>query len=187
MEISAAQVKELRELTGAGIMECKRALQEADGDIKKAQDLLMQQGLAKADKKSGRSAKQGIVEPYVHGGGRIASLVEVNCETDFVARTEDFQTLAHEIAMQVAAMNPRYVSEADIPDDAWEALEGEFGSRKAAVQAVSLMDQTYIKDSKQTMQDLIRAAIGKLGENVVVRRFARFEVGADQAETTETE
>ena len=187
MEISAAQVKELRELTGAGIMECKRALQDADGDLKKAQDLLMQQGLAKADKKSGRLAKQGLVEPYVHGGGRIASLVEVNCETDFVARTEDFQTLAHELAMQVAAMNPRYVSEADIPESDWEGLEAEFGSRKAALQAVSLMDQAYIKDAKQSMQDLVRASIGKLGENVVVRRFSRFEVGADMIESTETE
>ena len=109
MAISAAQVKELRDLTGAGIMESKRALEETAGDVQKAQSLLMQQGLAKADKKSGRVAQQGIVEPYIHGGGRIAALVEINCETDFVARTEDFKSLAHDVAMQVAAMAPRYI------------------------------------------------------------------------------
>src|SRR5689334_5718280 len=104
-------------------MECKRALQETDGNLDRATDLLKQQGLAKAEKKSGRVASQGLVEPYIHAGGRIASLVEVNCETDFVARTPDFRNLAHEIAMQIAAMNPTYVSEADIPADAWDALE----------------------------------------------------------------
>jgi elongation factor Ts len=179
MAISAAQVKELRDMTGAGIMESKRALEEADGDVRKAQSLLMQQGLAKAEKKSGRVAQQGVVEPYIHGGGRIAALVEVNCETDFVARTEDFKALAHDVAMQVAAMAPRYVSEDEIPAEAWDELEREFGDRKKALEAVSLLDQPFIKDPKVTIRDLNKAAIGKLGENVVVRRFARFEVGAD--------
>jgi elongation factor Ts len=160
-------------------MESKRALEEADGDVRKAQSLLMQQGLAKAEKKSGRVAQQGVVEPYIHGGGRIAALVEVNCETDFVARTEDFKALAHDVAMQVAAMAPRYVSEDEIPAEAWDELEREFGDRKKALEAVSLLDQPFIKDPKVTIRDLNKAAIGKLGENVVVRRFARFEVGAD--------
>jgi elongation factor Ts len=160
-------------------MESKRALEEAAGDVRKAQSLLMQQGLAKADRKSGRVAQQGLVEPYIHGGGRIAALVEVNCETDFVARTEDFKSLAHDVAMQVAAMAPRYVSEDEIPEDAWGDLESEFGDRKKALEAVSLLDQPFIKDPKLTIRDLNKAAISKLGENVVVRRFARFEVGAD--------
>jgi elongation factor Ts len=176
--ISANQVKELREQTGAGIMECKRALEATDGNIQKATDLLKQQGLAKAEKKSGRSALQGVVEPYIHAGGRIAALVEVNCETDFVARTPDFKSLAHDVAMQVAAMNPRYVSEEEITQDEWDALEREYGDRKKALEAVSLMDQPFIKDQKSTIRDLVKAAIAKLGENVVVRRFARFEVGA---------
>ncbi|MEZ4500804.1 MAG: translation elongation factor Ts [Thermomicrobiales bacterium] len=179
MSISAAQVKELRELTGAGIMECKRALEDAGGDLRKAEGLIMQQGLAKADKKAGRAAQQGIVEPYIHGGGRIAALVEVNCETDFVARTEDFKSLAHDVAMQVAAMAPRYVSEQDVPEEAWDELTHEFGDRKKAAEAVCLLSQPFIKDPKVTINELNRAAIGKLGENVIIRRFARFEVGAD--------
>jgi elongation factor Ts len=178
-------VKTLRERTGAGIMECKRALDESGGNIDKAVDLLKQAGLAKADKKAGRAALQGVVEPYVHAGGRISSLVEVNCETDFVARTPDFKTLAHDVAMQIAAMNPRYVSEEHIPDEAWPELEREFGSRKEALAAVSLLDQAFIKNPKLNIRDLIKEVISKVGENVVVRRFARFEVGADQPAVTE--
>ena len=159
-------------------MECKRALQDSDGDVKKAVDILKQQGLAKAAKKVGRVASQGVVEPYVHAGGRIASLVEINCETDFVARTPDFQTLAHDVAMQVAAMDPRYVAEDDVPADAWDALEREFGGRSQALAAVSLLDQPFIKNPKLTIRDLANEAIAKLGENIIVRRFARFEVGA---------
>lgn len=187
VNISANQVKELRELTGAGIMECKRALEESGGDVRKAEEFLKQQGLAKAEKKSGRAAQQGLVEPYVHGGGRIGALVEVNCETDFVARTEDFRNLAHDIAMQVAAMAPRYVSEDEIDEAAWDELEREFGDRKRALQAVSLLDQPFIKDAKLTIRDLVKAQIGKLGENIIVRRFARFEVGSDLPESTEVE
>jgi elongation factor Ts len=176
--ISAAQVKELRDLTGAGIMECKRALTETGGDVKKAEAIIVQQGLAKADKKSGRSASEGVIEPYVHGG-RIGALVEINCENDFVARTDDFKTLAHDVAMQVAAMSPRYVSEDEISESDWSRLEEEFGDRKAAVAATVLLEQPFIKDSKVKIGDLVRTAISKLGENIVIRRFARFEVGAD--------
>jgi elongation factor Ts len=175
--ITADQVKALREQTGAGIMECKRALQETDGNIDKAIDLLKQQGLAKADKKAGRVAAQGMVEPYIHSGGRIGSLVEVACETDFVARTPDFKELAHDIAMQVAATKPRYLSQDEIADEDWAALEKEYGDRRRAIEAVVLLDQPFIKNPRTTINDLVRAAIGKLGENILVRRFARFEVG----------
>ena len=180
MAISANQVKELREKSGAGIMECKRALEETSGDLAKAAALLRQQGLAKADKKSGRSASEGLIEPYIHGGGRIGVLVEVNCETDFVARTPDFKDLAHDLAMQVAATSPRYLDADAVPQAAEAALEQEFGSREAWVAAVCLLDQPFIKDPKLTIRDLVRDRIAKLGENIVVRRFARFEVGADQ-------
>ena len=180
MVITAVQVKELREKSGAGIMECKRALEQVEGDLERAIDLLKQQGLAKADKKSGRSASQGVVEPYIHGGGRIGAIVEVNCETDFVARTADFRELAHDLAMQVAATSPLYVSEDEVPPEAWEELEREYGDRSKAASAVVLMDQPFIKDAKLTIRNLIRDQIAKLGENIVVRRFSRFEVGADQ-------
>jgi elongation factor Ts len=177
--ISADQVKTLRERTGAGIMECKRALEESGGDMDRAADHLRQQGLAKAEKKAGRAALQGLVEPYVHGGGRIGAIVEVNCETDFVARTPEFRELAHDLAMQVAALSPRYVSEEEIPDEAFAALESEYGDRKKAMESVSLLDQKFIKDQSTSVRDLIKDRIAKVGENIVVRRFARFEVGAD--------
>jgi elongation factor Ts len=185
--ISAGQVKELRELTGAGIMECKRALEETDGNIGRASDILKQQGLAKAEKKAGRAASQGVVEPYIHAGGRIGAIVEVNCETDFVARTSDFRTLAHDLAMQVAATSPRYLSESDISEEDFAELEREFGDRKKALEAVSLLNQPFIKDPKFAIQDLVRTQIGKLGENIIVRRFARFEVGADLPPVESTE
>ena len=178
MAISATQVKELRELSGAGIMECKRALEQSDGNVQKAIDLLKQQGLAKAEKKSGRAASQGLVEPYIHGAGRIASLVEVNCETDFVARTPDFKELAHDLAMQVAATSPWVVSAEELTEAQLDELEREFGSRAKGIEAVSLLDQAFIKDPKLAVRDLVKDRIAKLGENIVVRRFARFEVGA---------
>jgi elongation factor Ts len=178
MAITANQVKDLREKTGAGIMECKRALEQTNGNIDAATDLLMQQGLAKAEKKSGRTASQGIIEPYIHGGGRIGALVEVNCETDFVARTPEFRDLAHDLAMQVAATSPRYVAVDNVAEDDWAGLDREFGGRQQAIEAAVLLEQPFIKDGKLTIRDLIRDRIAKLGENIVVRRFARFEVGA---------
>ena len=180
MAISATQVKELREMTGAGIMECKRALEEAGGDINQAVAILRQRGVTKAEKKSGRAALQGLVEPYIHAGGRIGALVEVNCETDFVARTPDFRTLAHDIAMQIAASpDTRYVNEDEIPADAWPKLESDFGSRAEALKAVSLLDQVFIKDGRRTIRDLVKENIAKVGENIVVRRFARLGLGED--------
>jgi elongation factor Ts len=176
--ITATQVKELREQSGAGIMECKRALEQVNGNMAEAITLLKQQGLAKAEKKTGRAASQGLIEPYIHGGGRIGAIVEVNCETDFVARTDDFRELAHDLAMQVAATSPLYVSTEDVPASAWTELEQEHGGRAQATTIVVLLEQPFIKDPKLTVRDLIREQIAKLGENIVVRRFARFEVGA---------
>jgi elongation factor Ts len=185
--ITANDVKALREKTGAGIMDCKRALEEAGGNVDKASELLRQQGLTKAEKKAGRVAAQGVVEPYIHAGGRIGAIVEINCETDFVARTQDFKTLAHDVAMQVVATNPQYVNEDEIPVEAWPALESEHGDRKRALEAVSLFDQPFLKDSRFTIRELIKESIGKLGENIVIRRFARFEVGAGLPEVTDTD
>ena len=178
--VTTSLVKELREQTGAGIMECKRALVDADGDLKKATDLLKQQGLAKAEKKLGRAANQGVIETYVHAGGRIASMIELNCETDFVARTPEFKTLAREVAMQVAAMNPKYLRAESVPESEWSGLEAEHGDRKKATEAVALYSQAFIRDPKVSIEELIRQAVAKLGENVQVTRFARFEVGADR-------
>jgi elongation factor Ts len=161
MASTTEQIKELRELTGAGIMECKRALDEG-GSIEGAQKLLKEWGLATAEKKAGREASQGLIESYIHGG-RIGAIVEVNCETDFVARTDDFKKLAREIAMQVASMNPRRVSSQEQSND------GD----------VPLLDQPYIRDASKTIQDLINETIAKLRENIVVRRFARFELGSE--------
>lgn len=179
MVITADQVKQLREKTGAGIMDSKRALQETEGDMGKAESLLKAQGLAKAGRKSDREALQGVIEPYVHGG-RIGALVEVNCETDFVARTPDFKALAHDIAMQVAAMNPRYISRDTVPEADLPKLEADFGSREDAFKATVLLDQTFIRDSKSTIGDLVKNGIATLGENIQITRFSRFELGADR-------
>ena len=191
MQITTQMVKDLREQTGAGIMDAKRALEAADGDFGKATQILQQQGLKRAERKSDRDASEGLVWSYIHGGqpgqngGRIGTLVEVNCETDFVARTEDFRTLVRDIAMQVAASNPRYVAETEIPDDAMAAGEKEFGDREKFVEQVALLSQPFIKDPKRTIQDLIKEQIGKLGENIVVRRFVRFELGSPDQEPTQ--
>ena len=166
MELSVATIKELRERTGAGIMDCKRALEDTSGDMDKAEELLTQQGIASAVKKATRSTEEGIVESYIHSGGRIGVLLEVNCETDFVARTDDFKELAHDIAMQVAAMSPSYVSSDDVPD-------GEDADSAETV----LMCQPFIKDPSKSVQDLVNEGIGKLGENIRVRRFTRFSLG----------
>jgi elongation factor Ts len=159
VDISANTVKELRTKTGAGIMDCKRALQDSNGNMDKATELLRQRGLASSSKVAGREAKQGLIESYIHTGGRIGALVEVNCETDFVARTDEFRTLAREIAMQVASMNPTTVG-------SMEEDDGE-----------GLLSQEYIRDSRKTIRDLIKETIAQVRENIQVSRFMRFEVG----------
>src|SRR5699024_3583021 len=158
-------------------MDAKRALEENDGNIEKAKDFLRQQGLAKAGKKADREASEGLVDTYIHAQGRIGALVEVSCETDFVARTDDFKTLTKDISMQVAAMNPRYVSHEDISEEDWGELEREFGDRDTAAKAVVLNEQDFIKDPKKTIGDLVTESVAKLGENTIIRRFARFELG----------
>ena len=164
MEVTAAQVKTLRERTGAGIMDCRRALLDTGGDMERAVALLRDQGIERAEKKAGREARQGLIEAYIHAGGRVGAMVELNCETDFVARNPQFRELAHEIAMQVAAMNPGRVG--NEPD-------GERGGDASD----ALLDQAYIRDSSRTIRDLIKERITGFGENIVVGRFTRFELG----------
>ncbi|MFA5374976.1 MAG: translation elongation factor Ts [Dehalococcoidia bacterium] len=166
--ITAETVKELRNSTGAGIMDCKRALQEAGGDLKKAAEVLQKQGFVKAEKRAQREAKNGLVDVYIHTGGRIGALVEINCESDFVARTEDFKALAHNIAMQIAASEPQYVCVDDIPEN----LRAEANPVEAC-----LLSQPFIRDPQRSIQDVITEVIAKTGENIKIRRFARFELG----------
>jgi elongation factor Ts len=179
--ITTAMIKELRERTGAGIMDAKRALEEAGGDMERAAEILRQQGLARAARIAGRATGQGLVHAYIHGGGRIGALIEVNCETDFVARTDIFKQLVHDLAMQVAATAPRYVSVEDIPPDVLEEGIQEAGSRDKFLQQVVLLAQPFIKDPSKTVEEVIQEAIARLGENIRVRRFARFELGSDEA------
>jgi elongation factor Ts len=169
VEISTASIKELREKCGAGIMDCRAALVETQGDLEKASALLKERGCAKAAKKADRVTAHGLAETYVHTGGRVAAMVELNCETDFVARTDEFKRLAHDIAMQVAAMNPSFVLAEQIPAGS-EIPEGE---------VICLLDQPFIKDDKMTVQDLVKQASAKTGENIVVRRFVRFTLGSE--------
>jgi elongation factor Ts len=164
--VSTEAIKQLRERSGAGIMDCKRALEEAQGVIEEAEKLLAAKGLAAATKKAERVAEQGLVETYIHAGGKLGAMVEVNCETDFVARTDEFKTLAHEIAMQVAAMDPQYVSQDDMSEDSTDVPE-----------EVCLLNQAFIRDPEKTIQDLVTETIARTGENIKVRRYARFELG----------
>lgn len=166
MAVSTEAVKELRQRTGAGVMECKRALEEVDGDLERASEILRQRGLALAEAKAHRRTAQGLVECYIHAGGRIGAIVELNCETDFVARTEAFKTLAHELAMQVAATGPLSVSPDGLPDGAEDDPS-----------ETCLLLQPYIRDPSRTIEELIREAIAQMKENVQVSRFARFELG----------
>ena len=166
MDVSVEAIKELRQRTSAGIMDCKRALQESKGDLARAEEILREQGIASAAKKASRTTSQGVVESYIHSGGRIGAIVEVNCETDFVARTPDFKELAHDLAMQVAAMSPLYVDDSEIPD-----------GDEVDPQQACILQQPFIKDPSRTVQDLVNEAISKLGENVRVRRFTRFSLG----------
>jgi len=166
LEISIEMIKELRDQCGAGIMECRNTLLEVEGDMEKALQILKEKGLLKAEKKAERATTQGLIEAYVHTGGRIGALVEVNCETDFVARTDEFKELAHNLAMQVAALSPQFVTKEEIP-------EGTDIEPKAAC----LLLQPYIKDPSMTVRDVIVETIAKTGENIKVSRFARFELG----------
>ncbi len=189
-------VKQLRERTGAGMMECKKALEEATGDIEKAVDVLRKRGIAAASKKSTRSTKQGVIGSYIHQGSQLGVLIEVNCESDFVARTEDFQTLVRDLAMQVAAADPQFIRREDVTPAALERerevqrdrarTEGKpekmldkimEGRMNKFYEEVCLYEQPFIKDNTTSVGDLIKAAVGKLGENIAVARFVRFKVG----------
>ncbi len=196
-DISAKVVKELRDKTGAGMMDCKKALKETDGDMTKAIEWLRQKGIASAGKKEGRAASEGLVGSYIHTGGRVGVLVEVNCETDFVARREEFQTLVRNVAMQIAACpNVEYVNVDDIPSDIVEKeksiemkrddLAGKpdnikekivLGRIDKRLKELTLMDQPYIRDQNITVEELVKQTIALLGENIKVRRFSRFVLG----------
>jgi elongation factor Ts len=198
--ITAETVKTLRELSGAGIMECKRALEETDGDVEKAAALLKERGQVAAAKRAGREANDGQVASYIHTGGKIGVLIEVNCETDFVARNEDFKAFVHDVAMHIAASSPLWVAREDVPEAA-VAAEFEIYSAQAKASGkpenvipkiaegklgkwfseVVLLEQPFVKDADKTVDELRREVIGKIGENIEIRRFARFRVGDEVA------
>lgn len=194
--ITHEMVKELREKTGVGIMDCKRALSESGGDIEKALDYLRQKGLAVAAKKAAREAKEGIVGSYIHGNGKIGVLVEINCETDFVARNPEFQELVRDIAMQIAWSNPPYIRREDVPADVIEkekeifrAQARETGKPENVIEKIvegkvekyftdaCLLEQAYVKDSSINLSDLVSQKIAKIGENILVKRFVRYQLG----------
>jgi elongation factor Ts len=196
VNISAAQVKELRDKTGAPMMDCKNALAEAKGNVEQAIILLRKRGTAVAERKAGRVTSEGTVASYIHAGGKIGVLVEVNCESDFVARTEDFKELVHDIAMHIAASDPKFVRKEDVTSEAYEREKGIYRAQAGATgkppqvvekivagkmekfyEEVCLLEQPFIKDQTISISQLIAAKIGKLGENIAVRRFARFKVG----------
>ncbi len=195
-EISAAQVKELRERTGAGMMDCKKALAACEGDMDKAIDLLREKGLAAAAKKEGRIAAEGMVESYIHGGGRIGVLLEVNCETDFVARGEEFRLFVKDIAMQIAAANPQFLNKEDVSEDVLqherEILRAQAlneGKPEKIVEKMvegriekfykefCLLEQAFVKDPEKSIRDLVLEKTAKIGERIVIRRFTRYELG----------
>jgi elongation factor Ts len=200
MEITTDMIKELRAATGAGVLECRKALEQAGGDQKKALDFLREKGLATAAKRADRAASQGMVELYSHGNGRVGVMVEVNCETDFVARSAQFRTFAHEIALQIAAASPQYIMEADIPADVLEH-EAEIAKARARDEGkpenildrivegrlekfkdeVVLLRQAYIRDEQITVEKLLLQNVAAIGENVVIRRFQRWELGESTA------
>ncbi len=201
VNISAAQVKELREKTGAPMMDCKQALTEAKGDLDQAVILLRKRGVSVAAKKAARVTSEGSVTSYIHAGGKIGVLLEVNCESDFVARTEDFKELVHDIAMHIAASDPKFIRKEDVTPEAYEREKDIYRAQAAATgkppqvvekivegkmskfyEEVCLYEQPFIKDQTQSISQLITTKIGKLGENIAVRRFARFKVG-DVGET----
>ena len=166
MKIPTARIKELRDQSGAGIMDCRNALIETKGDMEKAAQILKERNLLKVESKAKRSATQGIIKAYVHTGGRLGAMVELNCETDFVARTDEFKELAYHLAMQVAAIPPQFISSEEVPEGA-----------EIDPQAACLLLQPYIKDPDKTIQDIITETVAKIGENIKVNRFTRFELG----------
>ncbi len=166
MHVSTEAIKELRGKTGAGVIDCKNALLETEGDLEKANEILCQRGIALARKKADRTADQGIIESYIHPGGKIGTMVEVNCETDFVARTDEFKEMAHNLALQITAMSPQFISPEEIPPD-----------ENADPETACLLLQPFIKDPTKTIQDMITETIAKVGENIKVRRFTRYELG----------
>ncbi len=200
MDITAAMVKKLRDITGAGMMECKAALTEAKGDVEAATTLLRKRGLAQAAKKAGRSTSEGVIGHYIHMGGKIGVLVEVNCESDFVARTDDFQNLVKEVAMHIAAANPTYVRREEVPADVLERereiYRAQMADQKKPAEVINkivdgklnsfyeqfvLLDQASIRDPKTTIGALVTAAVAKLGENISIARFVRMKVGEQNA------
>ena len=195
-DISAAMVKQLREKTGAGIMDCKQALSENDGELEKAVDFLRKKGLATAQKRAGRAMSEGVVQPYIHMGGKLGVLVEVNCETDFVAKTDDFIELAKNLAMHIAATNPVGITPEDVPEavvqremEIYRAQALEMGKPEKMVAKIAegklnkfykescLLNQAYVRDPNLTVADLLNEAIAKIGENISIKRFVRFQVG----------
>lgn len=204
MAITAQMVKELREMTGVGPLDCKKALEQYDGDMEAAANYLKEKGLAKASKKAGRAANEGVIQTYVHHDGRLAAMVEVNCETDFVAATEAFQNFAKEVSLQIANLAPQYVTREEVPEAVVE--EERESQRRRALQEgkpenvvekmiegrmnkfyeeIVLMEQAYIKDDSLTIEDLRKQAVAEIGENIVVRRFARFALGEEGDEVPE--
>ncbi len=200
MAITTEMVKQLRESTGAGVLDCRKALEQSDGDMKKALDFLREKGLAMAAKRSDRKASEGVVELYSHGNGRVGVMVEVNSETDFVGRAESFRTLAHELALQIAAMSPLYIREEDIPADVLEhekniatARAKEEGKPEAVIpkivegtlakfkDEVVLLRQKYIRDESITVEQLVNQAVASLHENIVIRRFVRWQLGEESS------
>lgn len=194
--VSAQQVKELRESTGAGMMDCKKALVETNGDMSKAVDYLREKGLAAAAKKSGRVAAEGLVESYIHGAGKIGVMIEVNCETDFVAKTPEFHSFVRDLAMQIAAANPQYLKRDEVPaaivEHEREILRAQALNEGKPEKIIDkmvegrvdkyykencLMEQTFIKDPEKSVTDIVNAQISKIGENIVVRRFVRYQMG----------
>jgi elongation factor Ts len=195
-DITAAMVKALREKTGAGMMDCKEALKECDGDIEKATDFLRKKGLATAAKRAGRAMSEGVVQSYIHMGGKLGVMVEVNCETDFVAKNEDFQEFAKNIAMHIAAINPVGIREEDVPEDIvvrerdiYRAQALELGKPENMIEKIvegkmkkfykenCLLNQAYVRDQNITVTDLLNEMIAKIGENIVIKRFVRYQVG----------
>lgn len=206
MAITTEDIKKLRGATGAGILDCRTALQNSDNDFDKAVDYLREKGLAAASKRADREASEGVVELYSHGGGRVGVMVEINCETDFVGRSEEFRTFAHEVALQIAATSPLFIKEEDIPESTLEHEKGiaearakEEGKPEAIIPKIVegymskykdeavLLRQAYIRDESVTIEQLLNQNIGTMGENIVIRRFARYELGEQSSSESEPE